>query len=77
MLNLKEGANSAKVDLIEGDIQSYSNDSYSATEVTLKERTIQTKLLVGSDGNRSRVKELAGISTYGWNYRQKAIACTL
>ncbi len=32
---------------------------------------------MGSDGNRSKVKELAGIPTYGWSYRQKAVACTL
>jgi 2-polyprenyl-6-methoxyphenol hydroxylase-like FAD-dependent oxidoreductase len=32
---------------------------------------------VGSDGNKSKVKELAAIPTYGWSYRQKAIACTL
>lgn len=38
---------------------------------------ISTELLVGSDGNRSRVKELAGIHTYGWQYRQKAIVCTM
>ena len=40
-------------------------------------RKIATKLLVGSDGNKSKVKELSGINTYGWSYRQKAIACTL
>ena len=32
---------------------------------------------MGSDGNKSKVKELSRIPTYGWNYRQKAIACTL
>jgi 2-polyprenyl-6-methoxyphenol hydroxylase-like FAD-dependent oxidoreductase len=45
--------------------------------VQLKGNNIRTKLLVGSDGNKSKVKELSRIPTYGWSYRQKAIACTL
>ena len=28
----------------------------------------QTKLLVGSDGNHSKVKEIAKIGSYGWAY---------
>jgi hypothetical protein len=32
---------------------------------------------VGSDGNKSIVKELSKIATYGWTYRQRAIVCTL
>lgn len=36
-----------------------------------------TKLLVGSDGNRSMVKETSKINTYGWSYNQMGIVCTL
>jgi hypothetical protein len=28
----------------------------------------ESKLLVGSDGNKSKVKEIAKIGTYGWSY---------
>src|SRR5436190_16249022 len=31
------------------------------------------RLLVAADGARSRLRELAGIPTYGWNYPQSAI----
>ena len=31
------------------------------------------RLLVAADGARSRLRELAGIATYGWNYPQSAI----
>jgi 2-polyprenyl-6-methoxyphenol hydroxylase-like FAD-dependent oxidoreductase len=65
------------VDLIEDDIESVSNEHYSECQVNLKKNNISTKLLVGSDGNKSKVKELSKIPTYGWSYRQKAIACTL
>lgn len=32
---------------------------------------------VGADGSRSRVRELAGFKTTGWNYSQNAIICTV
>lgn len=32
---------------------------------------------MGSDGITSHIKRLAGIPHYGWQYRQKAIACTM
>lgn len=32
---------------------------------------------VGADGSKSRVRELAGIRTTGWNYSQNAIICTV
>lgn len=32
---------------------------------------------VGSDGSKSRVKELAGITSTGWKYSQNAIICTV
>ncbi|CAH8373697.1 unnamed protein product [Eruca vesicaria subsp. sativa] len=35
------------------------------------------KLVVGADGSKSRVRELSGIKTTGWNYSQNAIICTV
>ncbi|XP_024028140.1 ubiquinone biosynthesis monooxygenase COQ6, mitochondrial [Morus notabilis] len=35
------------------------------------------KLVVGADGSKSRVRELAGFKTTGWNYSQSAIICTV
>lgn len=32
---------------------------------------------VGADGGKSRVRELAGFKTTGWNYSQNAIICTV
>jgi 2-polyprenyl-6-methoxyphenol hydroxylase-like FAD-dependent oxidoreductase len=32
---------------------------------------------VGSDGITSNIKKLAGISHYGWQYRQRGIVCTM
>lgn len=34
-------------------------------------------LQVGADGGKSRVRELAGFRTTGWNYSQNAIICTV
>ncbi|GAB2272886.1 Putative ubiquinone biosynthesis monooxygenase [Dionaea muscipula] len=35
------------------------------------------KLVVGADGGKSLVRELAGFSTIGWNYTQNAVICTV
>ncbi|KAK2966804.1 hypothetical protein RJ640_007652 [Escallonia rubra] len=35
------------------------------------------KLVVGADGSRSRIRELAGIKTTGWKYSQNAVICTV
>ncbi|KAK1362667.1 Ubiquinone biosynthesis monooxygenase COQ6, mitochondrial [Heracleum sosnowskyi] len=39
--------------------------------------SLYAKLVVGADGSKSRVRELAGIKTTGWNYSQNAIICTV
>ncbi|NBC34836.1 MAG: 2-octaprenyl-6-methoxyphenyl hydroxylase [Alphaproteobacteria bacterium] len=40
-------------------------------------RTIRAELVVGADGRGSFVRRTAGIDTFSWKYRQKAIACTM
>src|SRR5207253_1533156 len=35
------------------------------------------RLLVGADGARSKLRELAGIQTFGWSYGQSAIVTTV
>ena len=40
-------------------------------------RKIRTKLLIGSDGARSKVKHFSKIPTYGWSYNQMGIVCTI
>ncbi|KAK6265967.1 hypothetical protein QUC31_016804, partial [Theobroma cacao] len=39
--------------------------------------SVYAKLVVGADGGKSRVRELAGFRTTGWNYSQNAIICTV
>ncbi|XP_020097824.1 ubiquinone biosynthesis monooxygenase COQ6, mitochondrial [Ananas comosus] len=38
---------------------------------------LYAKLVVGADGGKSRVRELSGIKTTGWNYSQSAVICTV
>ncbi|KAL5551954.1 hypothetical protein UlMin_002130 [Ulmus minor] len=35
------------------------------------------KLVVGADGSKSRIRELAGFTTSGWSYSQNAVICTV
>ena len=47
-------------------------------ELELKDgRKINTRLLIGSDGARSKVKQFSKIPTYGWSYNQMGIVCTI
>ncbi|KAK7832837.1 ubiquinone biosynthesis monooxygenase coq6 [Quercus suber] len=39
--------------------------------------SLYTKLVVGADGGKLRIRELAGFKTTGWNYSQNAIICTV
>lgn len=49
-----------------------------ASRVTLADgRVITTPLLVACDGGRSRLRDLAGIRTVGWDYGQSGIVCTV
>jgi ubiquinone biosynthesis UbiH/UbiF/VisC/COQ6 family hydroxylase len=68
-IDLKFGDQITKVDRLEGQ---------GLLKVTFKDGSeVYTKLLVGSDGNKSAVKEKMGISTWGWSHKQKAIVCTV
>ncbi len=40
-------------------------------------RTIETRILVGADGRKSPVRDLAGIRAYHHAYRQTAMVCTV
>jgi 2-octaprenyl-6-methoxyphenol hydroxylase len=49
-----------------------------AVDVKLADgETMPARLLVGADGARSKIRELAGIATHGWNYDQSAIVTTV
>jgi len=39
-------------------------------------RSLYSKL-IGADGSKSNVRQIAGIETTGWNYPQSAIICTV
>uniref|UniRef100_A0A2P2IS82 Ubiquinone biosynthesis monooxygenase COQ6 n=1 Tax=Rhizophora mucronata TaxID=61149 RepID=A0A2P2IS82_RHIMU len=39
--------------------------------------SLYAKLVVGADGSKSQVRELAGFKTTRWNYSQNAVICTV
>lgn len=54
----------------------YSNEK--EVRVKLKQGGwVGGKLVVGSDGKNSKVKQAANIPTYGWPYHQMGIVCTI
>lgn len=38
---------------------------------------IAAQLVVGADGRRSACRAMMGIGSYGWDYRQTALVCTV
>ncbi|KAH0463589.1 hypothetical protein IEQ34_008171 [Dendrobium chrysotoxum] len=40
-------------------------------------KNLYAKLVVGADGAKSHVREMAGLKTTGWNYPQNAVICTV
>ncbi|NES83928.1 MAG: FAD-dependent hydroxylase [Moorea sp. SIO2B7] len=46
-------------------------------KVNGEKRQLRTKLLVGADGARSRIRQWAGIKTRGWKYWQSCVAFTI
>lgn len=69
----------SKVDIkIPDSIEEIDFADPSKVKVTLKSgETVYTKLLVGSDGAKSKVKSVSNISTYGWSYNQMGIVTTI
>jgi 2-octaprenyl-6-methoxyphenol hydroxylase len=45
--------------------------------VHFADATVAAGLLIAADGARSRLRELAGIPTFGWSYGQSAIVATI
>lgn len=40
-------------------------------------KSLHAKLVVGADGAKSRVREIAGVKTTAWDYPQSAVICTV
>ncbi len=74
---LKAGAAGAGVTFSPLPITHFDSDA-DGVQATLSGGTvIAARLLVAADGARSRLRELAGISFYGWSYDQSAIVGTI
>jgi 2-octaprenyl-6-methoxyphenol hydroxylase len=56
-----------------------TNFQYEGLRITVSfgDGGVSAALLVAADGARSRVRELTGIATHGWNYGQSAIVTTV
>lgn len=54
-------------------------DAFATVKVNINgtEKLIKTKLVVGADGARSRIRQWAGIKTRGWKYWQSCVAFTI
>jgi 2-octaprenyl-6-methoxyphenol hydroxylase len=74
---LKATAASAGVIFSTSPVTGFDADIDGTTVRIADGTTINARLLVAADGARSRLRELAGISFYGWTYDQSAIVGTI
>ncbi len=67
MIGIRSDAGLDQYEEVDGDLCLHLNSGDSFT----------TRLLVGADGAQSPVRQLAGIDTVSWHYRQQAVVATV
>src|SRR6266550_1159535 len=74
---LAKRAEAEGVDLRATSVTTFDSRS-DGVDVTLADgRVVEASLLVAADGARSKLRERAGIVTYGWDYDQSGIVVTV
>ena len=66
--------------LCPGEVTNVTTDKVSSTvevKVNGEQHYLKTKLVIGADGARSHIRNLAGIKTRGWKYWQSCVAFTI
>jgi 2-octaprenyl-6-methoxyphenol hydroxylase len=75
---LTQAALAAGAEIVAPDsVVGFSAGAVSASVTLAGGQTIEAPLLVAADGVRSRLRELAGIQTVTWSYRQSGIVVTV
>ena len=75
---LREQADALKIDIVQGEmVDSFETGDTSTMVALASGRQIQTRLLIASDGVRSKLRDLAGIKTVEWSYGQSGIVTTV
>jgi 2-octaprenyl-6-methoxyphenol hydroxylase len=74
---LVEKAKELGVELRAGAVSGFEHADHAIDVALADGETMSTRLLVGADGARSKIREQAGIATHGWNYDQAAIVTTV
>jgi 2-octaprenyl-6-methoxyphenol hydroxylase len=76
MTALAAQANDVGVTLRASAIESFALEG-ERVSIRCSNDMLTAGLLIAADGARSRLRELAGIPTFGWSYAQAALACTV
>lgn len=75
-MSLNPSSSSIVVDSTASTEASYARGRLAKLELS-DGNSLYAKLVVGSDGGKSQVRELAGFKTTGWKYSQNAVICTV
>jgi 2-octaprenyl-6-methoxyphenol hydroxylase len=74
---LVKKAKTLGIDLRATAVSGFANMANAIEAMLADGARLEARLLVGADGARSKIREQAGIESYGWNYDQSAIVCTV
>ncbi len=74
---LKEAARAAGVRLLSAPVSGFSPAPGGVAVQLADGSNLHCGLLVAADGARSRLRDLAGVATYGWSYGQSGIVTTV
>lgn len=66
------------IHIIEGcSVETFTTASNAVTVTLADGRILETRLLIGADGVRSKMRDQAGIKTVHWSYGQSGIVCNV
>ncbi|MCB1556612.1 MAG: UbiH/UbiF/VisC/COQ6 family ubiquinone biosynthesis hydroxylase [Alphaproteobacteria bacterium] len=63
--------------ITEAAVVDFVREDHQVTVVLEDGRRFSAPLVIGADGRQSRIRDLMGIGTRGWDYNQTALVCTV
>lgn len=63
--------------ILEDSLEKWTISTDFVTAITKKGMEIRAKLLVGADGKASSVRKQQNMGVFGWDYKEKALVCTI
>lgn len=74
---LIESARKIGVEILIGSVENIKSESSFVNVILNSGKNIKAQLLIGADGAKSKIRELSGIKSKGWDYKQAGIVLSI